>query len=164
MTLSRRFLVEVKEGEVKNYNGECYTEDFYVPSCMSHCFVDAPKTKDLNSCFPERKCVGEEGCWDLSGTYNDLHFLPAGEEVIAAVPVIEGCAGPKCVEFTPCGGGCLLVDFDTTVALPDAAITGGIAPELNPTIVLLCGTGIENIHMVSGVDMYVQLNFWGNCC
>lgn len=160
--------ITVPPGKVTSYNGVRYGDCckagncFWVPFCIAHLYQEDKKEEYPDGCFPDRVC-DKKGAWNYVGAYSDLYFLPAETPVIAAIPVIEGCARPACVEFVTCGG-CLLVDFDTPVAMPDGPITGGIGPHVNPSMMQLCNNTVADIHMVSGVDTLVNLYFWGNCC
>jgi hypothetical protein len=113
------------------------------------------------NCYPNAHCNACGGTQTIM--YRDLYLLTAGVETIATVPDHEACDRPACVEFVRCGAGCLYVNYDCPVALPEADITDGMAPDVNPLKRDVCSENVCEIHMVSDVDMAVQLIYTG-CC
>jgi hypothetical protein len=55
------------------------------------------------------------------------------------------------------------VNYDAPAALPEAPVTGGMAPDLNPIKRDICDPEVCEIHMVSDAAMIVQLIYTG-CC
>lgn len=164
----RRVEITVPNGQVFNWQGECYEagEIFTVPHWAAACFAeDKPKTGGAQ-CFPGFCTIGSIGAYPIDA-YRDVVFLPAGVEVIVPVPKIECCEKPAFVEFTQCSGGCLFVDYDQTVAVPEQVL-GGIAPDMNPSVRYIGGDGnacppipcVENIHLINTVDSFIQLTYY----
>ena len=132
-----------------------------VPIWMADCFGEASQPAAKADCFPVA-CANKCGGTQIQ-MYRDLYVLEPGVEVMAAVPNPEGCGRPGCVQFVACGAGCLFVDYDAPVALPEANITDGLAPDINPIKRDICTDSVDAIHMISDAPMYVQLIYTG-CC
>lgn len=164
----RRVEITVPAGQTYKWNGECKEagEVFTVPHWAADCFAEDKIKLSGAACFPGFCTVGSIGAYPTD-SYRDVYFLPASVEVIAEVPKIECCDCPCYVEFTSCSGGCLFVDYDTTVVVPET-VTGGIAPDMNPSVRYIGGDGnacppvpcVEKIHMINTVDSFVQLAFY----
>lgn len=165
-----RICYTVPEGPGRTHNGTRYAPGckLFVPKCLLAEWLPEKKaTVYPDGCFPERKC-NADGSWDYTQAYVNQYLLAADTPTDIVIPDIAGCARPKSLEITACGGGCIFWNINATAAVPAGDIVDGTAMSTNPSVIALCGSeeaeAITTISIVSPVDLVVNAYFWGNCC